>query len=492
MHEDMALLRDYAARRSEAAFAAIVSRHVALVHSAALRQTGDAHLAEEITQAVFIILARKAGSLGEGTILSAWLYRATRYTACDALKARRRRAEREQQAYMQSTLNEPQAGVWDQLAPLLDEAMAGLGERDRSVLVMRYFENKTAPQIAVALNLNEDAAQKRVARALEKLRTIFVKRGVSSTTAIIAGLIAANSVHAAPVALAKTVTAAAIANGATASGSTLTLIKGALKIMAWTKLKTTVVVGVAVLFTAGTTTIAVRQISLNREDPVWTQITAVDSRQLEVAPPTVSVRLSKYDNPMMGGSVWSSNGKRMGLRASAAALLSSAYDISVNRIVDPEALPTGKYDFIVSLPDHQSGALQAEIKKKLGLVAEKQMRERGVLLLKVARRDAPGLKAESGPNPNGGSGSRSSSGQFTCDNQPISTLRSFLEGRMKTIVIDQTGLNDRYDIDLKWSESGGYQNPDLEALKQALLDQLGLELKPATQSIEMLVVKKAN
>jgi uncharacterized protein (TIGR03435 family) len=194
---------------------------------------------------------------------------------------------------------------------------------------------------------------------------------------------------------------------------------------------------------------------------------------------------------MMGGSVWSSGGKRMGFRASAVALLSSAYDISDNRIVDPAALPTGKYDFIVSLPDHQSEALQAEIRKKLGLVAEKEMRETPVLRLKVARRDAPGLKAAAGPDPTRGSGSRSSGGHFTCNNQSISSLRSFLENRMKMVVIDETGLDGQYDIDLKWSEPGGYQNPDPEALKQVVLDQLGLELTPSTQSIEMLVVKKA-
>jgi RNA polymerase sigma factor (sigma-70 family) len=146
MSDDMALVREFAARQSEPAFATLVERHLGLVHSAAARQVRDPHLAEEITQAVFILLARKARSLGPDTILSAWLYRATRYAAADALKIQRRRQRREQEAYMQSTLNEPDA--WAQVAPALDEAMAELGDRDRTALVLRFFENKPVQEIA--------------------------------------------------------------------------------------------------------------------------------------------------------------------------------------------------------------------------------------------------------------------------------------------------------------------------------------------------------
>jgi RNA polymerase sigma factor (sigma-70 family) len=251
MNDDMTLARDYAASQSEPAFAMLVGRHISLVHSAALRQVGDGHLAQEITQAVFIILARKAGSLGTNTILSAWLYRTTRYVASDALRTRRRRAQREREAYMQSTSTEPQASVWADLAPLLDEAMAGIGELERSALVLRFFENKSAPEIAAALNVSEDAAQKRVTRALEKLRRFFSKRGVSSTAAVIAWAMSANAVQVAPVGLAKSVAAVAAAKGAGASSSTLTLIKGALRIMAWTKAKTGVVAAAIVILVAG-------------------------------------------------------------------------------------------------------------------------------------------------------------------------------------------------------------------------------------------------
>ena len=254
MSDDMTLVREFAANQSETAFAALTERHIALVHSAALRQVGDPHLAEEITQAVFIILARKAASLRSKTILSAWLYRTTRYAAADALKAKRRRQAREQEAYMQSTLNHPDADAWVQLAPLLDEAMAKLGETDRTALVLRFFENKTAREIAGALRMEEAAAQKRVARALEKLRALFLKRGVTLTATVIAGAVTANSVQATPAGLAVKVSVVA-AKGAAVTTSIATIVKGALKIMTYAKLKLALGIGTAIILAGGATTV---------------------------------------------------------------------------------------------------------------------------------------------------------------------------------------------------------------------------------------------
>ena len=160
---------------------------------------------------------------------------------------------------MQSTLNggRRRRKSGEKLSPHLEAAMSRLAERDRALLVLRFYQNKSGPEAAALLGIREDAAHKRVTRAIEKLRKFFAQRGVTLSSAAIAGAVSANSVQAAPVALVKTISAVAIAKGATASASTLTLIKGALKIMAWTKMKTAIVVGVGVLLVAGTTTVTV-------------------------------------------------------------------------------------------------------------------------------------------------------------------------------------------------------------------------------------------
>jgi RNA polymerase sigma factor (sigma-70 family) len=265
MTDDMTLLREYAGRNSEEAFAALVSRHVNLVYSVALRQVRDPLMAEEITQAVFIILARKAKSLGPKTILPGWLCRTARYVSANALTIQRRRERREQEAYMQSTLNEPESDAWGQIAPLLDDALAGLAQKDHDALVLRFFENKSLGEVGLAIGASEDTTRMRVNRALEKLRTFFLKRSVSSSTETIAETISANSVQAAPAALAKSVTAIAIAKGAAASGSTLVLVKGALKAMAWTKLQYALVIGAAVLLAGSVVPVAVTNVADNNE-----------------------------------------------------------------------------------------------------------------------------------------------------------------------------------------------------------------------------------
>ena len=266
MNDDLTLLREYARNHSEPAFATLVERHVNLVYSVALRSVRDAHLAGEITQAVFIILARKADSLGDQTILPGWLCRTARYASANALTIQRRRQQREQEAYMQNILaggsdaSSPSLHeeTWNEIAPLLDGAMEKLGKKDHDALVLRFFENKNFAEVGAALGASESAAKMRVNRALEKLRKIFAKRGVISKTAILAGTISANSVHAAPIGLAKTISAVVLVKGATASTSTLTLIKGALKLMAWSKIKTVVVISAAAILAAGTTTIIIK------------------------------------------------------------------------------------------------------------------------------------------------------------------------------------------------------------------------------------------
>jgi RNA polymerase sigma factor (sigma-70 family) len=237
--DDSGLLRRYAEEHSDEAFAGLVRRHVNLVYSVALRQTRDPNNAEEITQAVFIILAKKAKGLRHARALSSWLFQTTRLTAANFVRSDLRRRQREQEAYMQSTVNESGGEVWTRIAPLLDNAVEHLREKDRQAVTLRFYQGHDLREVGMAMGASEEAAKKRVNRALEKLRTFFKRRGVIVSLTSIAGAIATNSVQAAPVTLAKAATAAALSKGAVASGSTLVLAKGALKIMAWTKAQTT-------------------------------------------------------------------------------------------------------------------------------------------------------------------------------------------------------------------------------------------------------------
>ena len=255
--DDIALLREYVERDSESAFATLITRHIDRVYSVALRHTRNPHQAEEITQAVFVILARKASQLRKTVVLEGWLYQTARLTAVTFIRSEIRRSRREQETQMQTETNEDESEAWSQIFPLLDAALAGLNETDRNAVVMRFFYGKTLREIGAALGGSEDKARMRVNRAVEKLRTFFTKRGVVVPTAVLMTVMAANSVQAAPPVLAQSVAALALVKGSTAGGSTLTLIKGALKLMAWTKAKTAVAV-VVILTGASATTAIIR------------------------------------------------------------------------------------------------------------------------------------------------------------------------------------------------------------------------------------------
>ena len=234
--DDMALLREYALRNSEPAFAALVSRHIDLVYSAALRHVGNHHQAEEITQGVFIILASKARSLSPKTILPGWLFQTARLTAANYLRSEIRRTRREQEAYMQSNLSDNASEQWQQVAPVLNDAIAGLREEDRNAIVLRFLQGKGYREVAAALGGTEEAAQMRVSRALEKLRKIFAKRGVALSAVALGAIMTAHGTQAAPAGLAAVVAATAI-KGTALTASTLTLAEATVKVMAWTKVK---------------------------------------------------------------------------------------------------------------------------------------------------------------------------------------------------------------------------------------------------------------
>ena len=493
---DARLLEEFVRNGSEEAFAALVQRHIALVHSVAMRHTANQQLAEDITQAVFILLARKASGLGRKTVLAGWLYHTARLTAANLQRAEMRRIRREQEAFMQSNVEESAGdALWCELSPRLDSAMATLGASDRDALVLRYFENKSMAEVGQCLGLAENTAQKRVGRALEKLRKFFANHGVHSTTAVIAGAISTHSIKAVPVALGKSVTAAALAKGATASSSTLTLIKGVLKVMAWTKAKTAIVAGAVVLLAAGTTTVTVQEINNHKTFP-W-QVPNANSDIMRQVPPQVGIARAKYPNSMGRGMVWVNDGntpdssKVLGIGQPLKSVVSSAYDQGEERTVFLTRVPSGEFDFIANLPSGNREALQKEIERKFGLTGKRETKDTDVLLLTVHKPGADGIKSADPRRltlQHGTSSMSSRAGNFTCRNQALSCLSGFLESSLKIPVVDETRLTGQYDIDLAWDETD-YQHPNPDALKKALSEQLGLELVPTNMPLEMLVVR---
>ncbi|MEO5803477.1 MAG: sigma-70 family RNA polymerase sigma factor [Verrucomicrobiota bacterium] len=220
---DSELLQQFARDRSEKVFATLVSRHVDLVYSAALRQVRSPQLAEDVAQTVFIDLSRNADKLTPDTILTAWLYRVTRRAAIDVVRSESRRQLREQIAVELADMNSPDTN-WNSIEPLLDEAMDTLDEADRSSILLRYFENKSLREVGQTLGTSDDAAQKRVSRAVERLREFFSKRGVTVGASGLAVVISANAVQAAPIGFALTISSA-LAGTTLASATTATAIK---------------------------------------------------------------------------------------------------------------------------------------------------------------------------------------------------------------------------------------------------------------------------
>lgn len=245
---DQQLLGHYAGSHSEAAFAELVRRHIDLVYSAAMRMVHDAHLTEDVTQGVFVALAQNAAKLAGRTVLSGWLHRTARNLAANAIRSEVRRRAREQEAAAMNQLLSADPEIpWDAIAPHLDAALADLADSDRDALMLRFFEKKSAPEIAGILGINEEAAQKRVRRAVERLRELFAKRGVTIGAGGLVVLISANAVQSAPAGLALTISTAAL-TGAAVSTTIIT----ATKVIAMTTLqKTLVAATVAVLAGAG-------------------------------------------------------------------------------------------------------------------------------------------------------------------------------------------------------------------------------------------------
>jgi RNA polymerase sigma factor (sigma-70 family) len=264
--DDSALLRSYAEVGSEEAFGQLVARHVATVYSAARRQVGEP-LAEDVTQAVFLLLARKAAQLRGHAVLAAWLLATTRLVCRATLRKEIRRQHREQEAASMPNPDDQSEvqSAWAQIQPMLDEALAALSESDRNLVVLRFFEQKSHAEIAAALGLSEDASKKRLSRAVERLRAFFGRRGIAVGAAGLLAAIAQNAVQAAPSALAPAISATVA--GGTAGATATALVNTTQKLMLWTKLKIAALSGAAVLLVAVAPLVAVQNAGNIMADP---------------------------------------------------------------------------------------------------------------------------------------------------------------------------------------------------------------------------------
>lgn len=219
---DSELLQRFTQSQSQDAFAALVQRHMSLVYSAALRQVRSAELAEEVAQAVFIALARQASDLRQDTLLAAWLYEVTRRKSVDVVRGESRRQARERRILEEGHLIATES-TWSEISPLLDEAMDALEESDRTALVLRYFENLSLKEVGQALAISDDAAQKRVSRAVDTLRAGLVSRGLSIASASLIGLLSGSAVQSAPALLIGKVAILATTSTSTSSFASTTL-----------------------------------------------------------------------------------------------------------------------------------------------------------------------------------------------------------------------------------------------------------------------------
>jgi RNA polymerase sigma factor (sigma-70 family) len=280
MSSDRDLLCRYLADGSEAAFTALVQRHINLVYRTALRRVGgNAHAADDVTQRVFTSLARKANALTDRVSLAGWLYTSARFAASDLVRAERRRRTHEEEAHTMNELNAPIAIATERLEPLLDEVLELLPEKDREAVLLHFFEGLSFVDVGQSLSIGPDAARMRVNRALERLRQPLSDRGVASTAAALAGALSTQSaiaagMPAAAIVAGQALTAAAAAGSASVVTTVLTAIKFS-RAAPW--------IGGAIA--VGLFTLTVQQLWPSNETPVSSQPPLVEIAEVDLAAP---------------------------------------------------------------------------------------------------------------------------------------------------------------------------------------------------------------
>lgn len=271
MTESQRLLAEYARNGSEAAFRELVARYIDLIYSAAVRLVdGDRHRAQDVTQTVFVDLARMARTLSSEVLLGGWLHRHTCFVASKMMRSERRRQSRERRAMEMNTLQNEHETSLARIAPILDEAINQLGTQDRAAILLRFFEQRDLRSVGGVMGTSENTARMRVARALDKLHSLLKRRGVTFSAAALGTVLASDAVAAAPAGLAVSISVTALAGAAAGGGTALTL----LKIITMTKVKAGLISALAVAGAATTLVIQHQaQARLNEKDEFMRQQT---------------------------------------------------------------------------------------------------------------------------------------------------------------------------------------------------------------------------
>lgn len=479
------LIAEYDACRSDEAFGALVRQHINLVFATALRQVGDAGAAEEIAQNVFVTLAQASGKLRSHPTIAGWLHQTTLNKSRAWLRSELRRRHREQAAFDQQLTAAEGDSVWSPLVPLLDEALLKLREPDRLAVIMHFMEGQTFEEVGTALGLGEDTARKRVNRCLHELTHFFQRRGFAVPALTAATPLFALASHTAPAGLAPTVITAGLAAAhSAASASTLTLVKGALKIMAWTKTQTIVAATVAVLLATSATVIEVKKaMTPSVDESYW----ALTTRNLDRAPAVLIIRPARYSDNGAVCRNFNSDAinQIISHNSNIAGLMEFAYSYySPPDPILPDGVPTNNYDLMLTLRRHSLEALQKAIRQKFGLVAHRETMETNALCLTVTDPKLLALHASK-------SGSKrmfKNGKKFVFySNSPISLEAQYLELFFYQRVVLQPGLSGSYDITYQWHSADTMQQEISNELARA-----GLQLVPTNMPIEVLVVEKAN
>jgi len=301
---DAQLLDRYTTSGDREALGELVRRHIDFVYSSARRQThGDRHLAEDVVQVVFIILSQKARSIRRDSPLAGWLFNTTRYAALNAIKmeVRRRKHEQEAAAIRQETMETAapdEALVWEKISPELDRALAKLGQADREVVLLRYLKGMRLDEVAKTMGVTTAAAQKRVSRAIHKLRAELADCAPALSGGMLVTMLTNQAMQVAPAHLAAAVTEGTLGGAAAVTGSMGALVKGTLAMMTWTQIKLAASVASVVLLAAGTaSTVVLAELKGNSTAPAAVMQTSASNPSLDPNfPDLVGARLRTVVN----------------------------------------------------------------------------------------------------------------------------------------------------------------------------------------------------